>query len=307
MKVLFISSYKNETGISPFVKSQGDSLTELGIEVSYFLIRTKGITGYIKSIFLLRSYLNKNKFDIYHAHYSFSGFVASFAGCKPLIVSLLGSDVLKSKKNRLLIRFFTWFFKWEFLIVKSQQMKEKLGIERAEVLPNGVDMKIFIPMEKEKCRNILGWSLEDKIILFNGSKTNSIKNFSLAEQVVSLIPFQINLKTLTGYNPTEVSICYNACDVFLSTSLWEGSPNTIKEAMACNTPIVATRVGDIPFLFGENSGNKLGDFSPQNLANHLVELITNDSRKSNFGRNRLLEIKLQREQIALRLLTIYAQ
>ena len=307
MKVLFISSYKNETEVSPFVKSQGDSLSELGVEVSYFLIKTKGITGYIKSIFLLRSFLTKNTFDIYHAHYSFSGFVASLAGCKPLIVSLLGSDVLKSKKNRLFIRLFNWFFKWKFLIVKSEEMKEKLGIECAEVLPNGVNMNLFIPMEKEICRKYLDWSIEEKIVLFNGSKTNLIKNFSLAEQVVSLIPFPISLKTLTGFNPTEVAYCYNACDVFLSTSVWEGSPNTIKEAMACNTPIIATRVGDIPWLFGENSGNKLSDFSPINLANHIVELISIDSRKSNFGRNRLVEINLQREQIALRLLTIYAQ
>ena len=94
MTILFISS-GNSGKISPIVKAQADSLIKKGVAIDFFLIKGKGLTGYLKSIFILRKFIKKNNYDLYHAHYSLSAFVATLAGCKPLVVSLMGSDVKK--------------------------------------------------------------------------------------------------------------------------------------------------------------------------------------------------------------------
>ena len=97
MKILFISSGNSSQGISPIIHNQGESLKKNGVILEYLTIKGKGLIGYLKSIPMIRKHIKKNKYDIVHAHYSFSAFAASFAGASPLIVSLMGSDV-KSKK-----------------------------------------------------------------------------------------------------------------------------------------------------------------------------------------------------------------
>ena len=93
MRVLFVSSGNSVKGISPIIKNQGDSLVDMGVDLTYFTIKGKGFKGYSNSVFKLKKVLNKNEYDIIHAHYSLSAIVASFAGAKPLVVSLMGSDV----------------------------------------------------------------------------------------------------------------------------------------------------------------------------------------------------------------------
>ena len=305
MKVLFISSQKKNTNISPFVKSQGDSLEKIGVEVSYFLIKNKGLFGYLKAIFQLKKFIKKTQFDVFHAHYSYSGYVASLAGCKPLVISLLGSDVLASKSRKIIMKVFIKFFNWPKIIVKSEEMKSILGLEKVEVIPNGVNMDFFKPMPLEICRVKIDWPLNEKIILFNGDENNSIKNYELAEEVVSKLPFEARIISLKNLTRDEVVLYYNACDVFLSTSKWEGSPNTIKEAMACNTPIIATKVGDISFLFGKNSGNYCCEFNTQLLSKKLQDFLLIDKRESNKGRFRLNEINLDQINIAQRIKEFY--
>ena len=100
MRILFVCRGNKSDRASPMVKSQGDSLVRVGIELSYFFIKGKGWRGYIKSLFRLREHLHGNAYDLIHAHYSLSAYVASLACRMPIVVSLMGSDVLKSKLGR---------------------------------------------------------------------------------------------------------------------------------------------------------------------------------------------------------------
>lgn len=93
MKVLFVSSGNSEFGISPIIKNQGESLKQNGIDLYYFTIKGKGIKGYLKNIPILKKYLKNHNYDIIHAHYSLSAIVATLSGAKPLVVSLMGSDI----------------------------------------------------------------------------------------------------------------------------------------------------------------------------------------------------------------------
>ncbi len=93
MKVLFVSSGNSEIGISPIIKNQGESLKQNGIDLYYFTIKGKGINGYLKNIPILKKYLKYHNYDIIHAHYSLLAIVATLSGAKPLVVSLMGSDI----------------------------------------------------------------------------------------------------------------------------------------------------------------------------------------------------------------------
>ena len=147
MNILFVSSGNSSIGLNPIIKNQGTSLERNDLNVQYFLIRGRGVFGYLGNVIALRRLIKKKEFDIVHAHYSMSGFVAALAGCRPLIVSLMGSDVKSDKYFKFLIKVFNGLF-WNELIVKSNDMKLSLDIETAHVIPNGVDMKKFRPIDK---------------------------------------------------------------------------------------------------------------------------------------------------------------
>jgi hypothetical protein len=117
MKVLFVSSGNKPSGINNIVIAQGKSLHNIGIEIDYFFIVGHGVRGYLRAIKSLRKKL-MNKYDLVHAHYSLSGLVAALAGAKPLIVSLMGSDVKRYSWKRRII-FFLKRFSWDKIIVKT--------------------------------------------------------------------------------------------------------------------------------------------------------------------------------------------
>lgn len=288
MKVLFISSGNSKTGISSITLNQGKSLEKIGIDVHYLTIKGKGIIGYSKNILPLRKFLKNNKYDLIHAHFSLSAFVASLAGAKPLVVSLMGWNV-KVGMTKQLVKIFNYLF-WDACIVKSRDMKQGLGIKTIEVIPNGVDFEKFKPMAKEKAQSKLGWNPEKLNILFAADPKRPIKNYQLAEKAVSLVTLKnIKLHVLDSVPNDQMAFYYNACDVALLTSIDEGSPNVIKEAMACNCPIVSTNVGDVKEVINNTKGCFICSFDAAEIANKL-EIILRDQTRTN-GRENIKHLK----------------
>ncbi len=251
MKVLFVSSGNSKFGISPIICNQGESLKKEGILLEYFTIQGKGFLGYLKNIKKLKEVLKKNDFDIIHSHYSLSSFVASLAGGKNHVVSLMGSDVNSGFVFRRLIKVFNLFF-WKKCFVKSEQMKQKIGLKDVEVVPNGVDIDKFKSLSKSKCQKELGWIENRKHIFFPANPERKGKNFKLAELAVKLLnDDQVELHSISNVPHEKMAVLFNAADSVLFTSISEGSPNVIKEAMACNCPIISTNVGDVGWVIGE--------------------------------------------------------
>lgn len=91
-KILFVSSGNIlKFGISPIVKNQGNSLGKIGLDISYFGIKGKGLHNYLANIGQLRSFIKSNHFDVIHAHYSLSGIIATLTLTRiPIVVSLMG-------------------------------------------------------------------------------------------------------------------------------------------------------------------------------------------------------------------------
>jgi glycosyltransferase involved in cell wall biosynthesis len=301
MKVLFVSSGNSRQGISPIIKNQGESLFNQGIDIHYFTIKGRGITGYLSNVKPLKKYLRQNKFNIIHAHYSLSAFVASLAGAKPLIVSLMGSDVKSKKYFKIVIKIFN-FFSWNRIIVKSQDMKVALGIDKVELIPNGVNLDRFKSMNQMECKKRLSWNTSKKQILFAANPDRPEKNFQLALDAYNTLQEKnVALKVLDNVPNDLMPVYFNAADVVVLTSLWEGSPNVIKEAMVCNIPIVSTNVGDVKEVIGKTKGCYISTFEPEDVAEKIQKAL--DFGKRTTGRE---DIKhLESGVIAKRIIEVY--
>ena len=132
---------------------------------------------------------------------------------------------------------------------------------KAVVLPNGVDTSWFRPLPRDLCRANLGWDTESKIVLFNVSRNEDQfrKNPKLAHATIHLVSRSIpnaSLIMLSNANREQVRLMLNAADCLLVTSLHEGSPNIVKEAMACNLPVVTVPCGDTSEQLKEHPSGK---------------------------------------------------
>jgi N-acetyl sugar amidotransferase len=307
MRVLFISSGNSGNRNTPTELNQGRSLQKSGFEVEYYIIKGKGLSGYAKNIFLLRKYLKTNHYQIHHAHYSLSAFVASLAGARPLAVSLMGSDVKSGFFFRLPIYIFRFIFSWKAIIVKSADMRNSLKITNLNIIPNGVNLEQFTPDKKDKYQNLLGWDPTKKHILFAANRDQHVKNFPMAMEAIKLLNNpHIELHILKNVPHEEMHMQYNATDIVILTSLWEGSPNVIKEAMACNRPVVSTKVGDIEWLFGDQAGHFVCEFNAEDLAEKITLALSYSSLStSTDGRSRIIKLGLDSNSVAKKLVKLY--
>lgn len=303
MKVLFVGS-GNHGEISPIIKSQGDSLVSSGIEVEYFLIKGKGLRGYLGHVKSLRKYLKETSFDVIHAHYSLSAFTASLAGARPMVVSLMGSDVKATWLYKMVIRVFARAFRWKDIVVKSKDMYEDLKIRWAKIIPNGVDLELFKLLDKEKCRNSLDWDTEKVHVLFPADPSREEKDFELAVEATNLLDSSVKLHVFEQVDHKMTPLHFNAADVMLLTSKWEGSPNVIKEALACGCPIVSTNVGDVKERIADVEGCFVAHTrKPEELADLLRKAIAFEGRTK--GRDKIIADGLDNKQVAKRLIEIY--
>lgn len=306
MKVLFVVRTK-PYGFGQIVKSQGNSLIKLGIHLDYFGIEGNGLWGYISSISKLKKHIRDTKPDIIHAHFSLSGIVAILSGARPIVVSFMGTDVKARALYRLLIRLFYTFFTVGRIIVKSEELKNVIRMSNVRVIPNGVDTAVFKPIDTDGSKLMFDWDKSHKHILFVAHPSRKVKNYALAKKAIDLINDQsIELHYLSGMEQSLVPNMINAADVVLSTSLWEGSPNVIKEAMACNRPIVTTEVGDVTWLIGNTQGCYITSFMAEDVAEKINMALDFAQKvgKTN-GRERIMRLGLNSENIAENIIQVY--
>ena len=306
MKVFFVSSGNSKWGITPIVKAQGESLSKQGVELEFFPIQGKGVWGYLRNLPSLNRRLSEYKPDLVHAHYSLSAIVASLVCRAPMVVSLMGSDTVTSPIDRMLIRFFN-AIKWKTLIVKSDSMKHNIKLSNASIIPNGVDIDHFRPLVQSDCKHQVGFAANKKQVIWLANPERYSKNFELANMAFKMLSTDdIELKIIHDILHDQVPLYLNAADVLLLTSRWEGSPNIIKEAMACNCPIVTTAVGDVRHVLGDTEGCFVTSYEPEDVAAKIESALEFVERRGRTnGRQRILDLGLDADNIAKKLISIY--
>jgi glycosyltransferase involved in cell wall biosynthesis len=239
---------------------QIESLRAIGAEI--ITLEIKGIPKlkYFQKLPSLRKYIPS--VDLLHAHYGYCGWFARCQYSKPVVVSFMGDDLLGTRDDegriepfsRLMVQTNRWLARIvDAVIVKSTEMAKVVAPLKAHIVPNGVDLRIFRPMDRHAARALLGWDGNRHRILFPGNPDNPQKGFRLAQTVVinasKRLAEPLELVALWGVATDQVPLYMNSCEAMLVTSFSEGSPNVVKEAMACNLPVVSVPVGDVPELF----------------------------------------------------------
>ncbi|WP_222918380.1 glycosyltransferase [Natrinema sp. SYSU A 869] len=240
-------------------------------------------------------------YDLIHAHYGLTAPMALAQLRQPVVLSLWGSDVHGpvAPVSRLSAPF------CEEVVVMSEEMREALGRD-CTVIPDGVDLEKFRPEPQERAKKRVGWDDDEDTyeVLFPYSPARGVKNYPRAERVVTvvnnLLERPVRLRTVSGVDHDAVSDYMNAADALLLTSDSEGSPNSVKEALACNLPIVAVDVGDVrERLAGVNSSHVAT--SDEDLIRGLIDVLERDERSN--GREAAREVSIDRT--ADRMLAVY--
>ena len=240
-----------------FVRSQVDSLAAAGVEtVLHEIAGWRSTREYFTSLLALPGIARRAGADLVHAHYGLSG-AAAVRVAPPLVVSFCGDDLLGrpdaagrlSGKSRMLVNLSKYAAaRADGIIVKSEEMRRVLPARLgAEVIPNGVDLERFAPRARADARAELGWRPDGEVLLFAADPGEPRKNFPLAHEVESRLRASgrdARVEVVYGVPQPRIAAAMCAADVLLLPSFHEGSPNTVKEAMACDLPVVAAPVGD---------------------------------------------------------------
>lgn len=310
MRVLVVCSF-NKGRVSPFIEDQVHSLRTMGVVFDYFEVIGKGIWGYLGNLNNLKRKIRKFKPDIVHAHYGLSGLLANLQRTVPVVTTFHGSDI--NYHQALKYSKIAYYLSKSSIFVSKDMLSKVSNKRMAFVIPCGVDVDVFKPFHDICFHNSRFNSVvypNEFNVLFSSSFSNWVKNYDLARMVCDKAQMKlnrfINLIELKNYSREEVSILMNLSDALLLTSFTEGSPQFIKEGMACNKPIVSTDVGDVKWLFGNKEGCYISSFDPNVLAEKLVEALEfSVTYKNTNGRDRILELGLDSKTIASRIHSIY--
>jgi glycosyltransferase involved in cell wall biosynthesis len=297
MRVLFVcSGNSGDKKFSlekqqPFVDDQRKSLIKKDIKVGLFLIKGRGLIGYLKNILPLRKKIIENGYDLIHAHFGITGMLAVMQRICPVFISFQGSDINR-KDLRIISKFAIRLAAHS--IFMTQELADKANIKNNySIIPYGVDWsETFFPLDKDECRQALGLEPNEKIVLFSSSFDRVVKNYPLAKKAVDLVGGLRMIELLTGYSRNEINLLINASDMLLMTSFNEGSPQVIKEAMACNCPIVTTDVGDVKKIIDGTKGCYITSYDQVDISNKIKKVLELDKRTD--GRKRIQEFDVNK-------------
>lgn len=186
----------------------------------------------------------RDGFDLVHANNGLTTPAALAQHRLPVVVSLWGTDLFGrfGAVSRVAAG------RADAVIVMTDEMAAALDTD-AHVIPHGVDLDVFEPMSQEAARDRLGWRADRYYVLFPYSKQRRVKNYPRARRVVdeaaTALDRPIELTTVSGVDHHDMVRYYAASDALLLTSRHEGSTNAVKEALACDTPVVSVDVGDV--------------------------------------------------------------
>jgi len=291
-----------------FIKEQIESLRSQGIENDVFFINSRegGKRAYVKSLLTLRRLLRHNKYEIIHCHHSYSGVIFLLSGHYPDSRRLLSYQSNPRNEGGLMLYKILYRF-FDRIILKDKPR----GIipHKVVYLPNGVNTSFFEPMDKNECKEKLGLELNKRYILFMDSyNRRPCKRIDRYSETLTILKSQYHYENieplvLTNTGRSLIPAYVNASDLHLLTSDFEGSPNSVKECLACNVPVVSTPVGNVSDMLGGIEGAYVSKtFNPHELA----ELSDKALRYSNFtSRSSISDKGLDIDSVARKLISVY--
>jgi glycosyltransferase involved in cell wall biosynthesis len=208
--------------------------------------------------------------------------------------------------------------------------------KRIEVIPNGLDIKIFRPLDKCSARNLLHLPAEGRLILFGALNANSDhrKGFHILIEAMRIFrevhePHSgcqvVVLGASRPISPPDLGVpvhymgvlnddvtlalLYSAVDVAVIPSTQENLSNTVMEALACGTPCVAFNVGGMPDLIEHQENGYLAcPFDPLDLARGMQWVLEKRERRCSLSKRarEKVEADFDLRLVAQRYLALYS-
>jgi teichuronic acid biosynthesis glycosyltransferase TuaC len=317
MKVLIVTAIyptADNPAFGSYVRTQAESLKAAGIDVEVLVLKDRyRKLIYPKAIVQLRRRLANRPVDLVHAHYGFVGMVARTQCKVPVVVTYHGSDLLGwinsrgererlgaliAGAGRLLARCV------DAAIVQSDEMASKVNKSNVYVIPHEVDLKVFQPTEKEQARTKLGLKPFKKYLLFAANPNVGVKRFPFAAAVAECLAKQdpsVELLVACKESQERLALYMSASDALIFPSYQEGSPNIVKQAMACNLPIVSTDVGDVRQIIGSTKDCYVCNASVPEFSTRIREVLVHRNRTD--GRDHIRH--LESPSVARKVIEVY--
>jgi glycosyltransferase involved in cell wall biosynthesis len=300
-----------------FVRRQLRSLERIGVEVREIYLRSRtSPSSIIRTWRQVRKEIASFHPHILHAHYgTVTSFLCALVQGAPLVITFRGSDLevhpsigwLRGKVARLLSQLS--ILAAHRVICVSQQLRSRLwwGKQKAVVIPTGVNLELFRPMAIEEARAVLGWDPAQPTVLFCAGTEPIAKGLGLVQAALNYAERStgpIRLFILDGtFEPESIPLFLNAADCLAFASLREGSPNIVKEAIACNLPVVSTNVGDVSERLAGVHPSRIVRRDAAEFGVAMVEML--NTRKRSNGREKVDHFC--EERVALEIRSLYEE
>jgi glycosyltransferase involved in cell wall biosynthesis len=314
IRVLMITSEWPTPGqprTTHFVKRQVDFLQAAGIDVDVFQFKAfKNPVNYLKAWVKAQRKLMHEHYDLVHAQFGHNGLLA-LPKRIPLVVTFRGSDLLgivgdKDGRYTRLSKIAKQVSQMvatraDAVILVSEHMKDHLRASiQAQVIPSGINFDVFRCIPRDEARRRLGLPLEERLVLFVGRPSQKRKRFEISKRAVEILNLSLPTRLIVawGVPHSDIPLFMNACDALVFTSMQEGSPDTVKEALACNLPVVSVPVGDVAFRLQGIEGCELCvDDNPETVAASLERVLRRGQRIAGRERVRDLDEKIITRQV----------
>jgi glycosyltransferase involved in cell wall biosynthesis len=304
-----------------FVEQQIKALRAIGVNVDLMIVERleRGLACYLGLTREIQAKIRDSQPDIVHVMYGgvMANIVTRTIRDRPTIVTFHGSDLLGEHLSGHLRKIIARYGvrssrkaarRASHIVAVSQVLRDALphDINRSKVsiIPCGIDLGRFRPLNRDACRQDLGWHGGRFHVLFPAAAGDPVKRSDLAQAAVDIVSrsgIAVEMHHLCGVENNLVPVWLNASDVLLLTSLHEGSPTVVKEALACNLPVVSVDVGDVRERVDGIEGCYLASPDPDHLAASLQRVLR--QRRRVAGRCKMEELSLER--VALRLKKLY--
>ena len=317
MRVLMVTTEfpsAEHEGRGIFVARQAEALRRAGVEVDvlHFISRASLINHW-RAWRRLRRMMASSPYDIVHAQFGHSALVARAQFAAPVVISFRGDDLqgvigydgsrgAKARLQVILSQLLALVA--QGTIVVSERLGEILWRDNFHVIPSGLDLDRFRPLPRDEARRRLGWPPESRVVLFAAQDIRmKNKRYELARAAVERVSREVpaELYVASDIPPDRIYLHFNASDVLLLTSIQEGSPNVVKEALACNTPVVAVDVGDIRERLRGVQATEIAEATPEALGRALLPLLACPTRSN--GRQAMEG--LSEDALARRVIQVY--
>jgi teichuronic acid biosynthesis glycosyltransferase TuaC len=181
-----------------------------------------------------------DRFDIVHSHFGLTQWPALAVRARARVVTLHGTDLAHPRSRPVTLAGLRFC---DLVAVVSDALAEAVprwATRRPPaVLPAGVDVRRFYPIDRAEARRRLGLDPEEPYLLFAADPARPEKRYDRALAVAGEVP----LLSLGNVAPEQVPLWVNAANAVLVPSDREGFGLSALEALACNVPVLATPVG----------------------------------------------------------------